>query len=138
MSKLLLCSLILLLCVGPTRAAEEEEEEEGAANSMAYVSLGDAMVLNLSSSSNRLTFLQFNADILINDENSEEIIKAHIPAIRHSLIVLLSEQKASDIKTPGKREEIRKQATSQIQALIADLSGNKDIEDVLFSSILVQ
>jgi flagellar basal body-associated protein FliL len=52
--------------------------------------------------------------------------------------MLLSEQKAGDIKSPARREEIRQQATSQVQALIADLSGSQDVSEVLFSSILVQ
>lgn len=52
--------------------------------------------------------------------------------------MVLSEQKASDIKSPENREEIRRQATAQVQLLIADLSGNKDVSDILFSSNLVQ
>ncbi|MCP4392355.1 MAG: hypothetical protein GY802_28950, partial [Gammaproteobacteria bacterium] len=86
----------------------------------------------------RLTFLQISADVLISDEDSESTIKTHIPAIRHSLIMLLSEQNAKDIKSPSKREEIRQQATARVKGLIADLSGSQDVSDVLFSSILVQ
>lgn len=133
MQKLILCAIILLLGVIQARAATEES----AASTSAYISLGDPMVLNLSGTS-RLTFLQISADVLISDSDSEETVKLHVPAIRHSLIMLLSEQKASDIKSPNKREEIRQQATAQVQSLIADLSGNNDISDILFSSILVQ
>ena len=134
MQKFIICLAMSISCFAQAWAAEEEADPK----SSAYVSLGEAMVLNLSSKRNRLTFLQINADVLITNTDSEEIITAHIPAIRHSLIVLLSEQKASDIKSPDKREEIRKQATAQVQELIANLSGTQDIADVLFSSILVQ
>jgi flagellar FliL protein len=134
MQKLILCSMILMLALGHARAAEEEAP---APTSSAYVSLGDPMVLNLSST-RRLTFLQLSADVLVSDSDAEETIKLHVPAIRHSLIILLSEQKAADIKSPTKREEIRLQATQQVQALVADLSGSKDVGEVLFSSILVQ
>ena len=134
MQKLILCSMILMLALGHARAAEEEAP---APNSSAYVSLGDPMVLNLSST-RRLTFLQISADVLVSDEDAEETIKLHVPAIRHSLIILLSEQKAADIKSPARREEIRQQATLQVQALVADLSGSTDVGEVLFSSILVQ
>ena len=135
MQNLVLCLLISMLSFGQLRAAETEVE---TSTSAFYVSLGDAMVLNLRSGSKRLTFLQLGADVLISDADSEELIKTHIPAIRHSLIVLLSEQKAGDIKSPGKREQIRKLATTQVQELIADLSGNEDVSEILFSSILVQ
>jgi flagellar FliL protein len=133
MQKIILCVIILLLGFTQARAAEDEP----APTSSAYVSLGDPMVLNLSGTS-RLTFLQISADVLVSDSDAEETIKLHVPAIRHSLIMLLSEQKASDIKSPDKREEIRRQATAQVQSLMVDLSGSNDVSDILFSSILVQ
>ena len=126
--------MMLMFCFTQANAAEEEAE---TSTTSAYVSLGDPMVLNLSGSK-RLTFLQLSADVLVSDSDAEATIKTHVPAIRHSLIMLLSEQKAGDIKSPTRREEIRQQATSQVQALIADLSGSQDVSEILFSSILVQ
>lgn len=134
MQKLILNVMIMLMVFAQAKAAEEEAE---ARPSSAYVSLGDPMVLNLSGS-RRLTFLQLSADVLVSDSDAEETIKTHVPAIRHSLIMLLSEQKAGDIKSPTRREEIRLQATSQVQALIADLSGSEAVSEILLSSILVQ
>lgn len=134
MQKLILSAMMLLMVFTQANAAEEEAE---AKTTSAYVSLGDPMILNLSSS-RRLAFLQLSADVLVSDSSAEETIKTHVPAIRHSLIMLLSEQKAGDIKSPARREEIRLQATSQVQALIADLSGSEVVSEILFSSILVQ
>ena len=139
MQKLILCTIILLLGFTQARAAEDEPAPTSSASSAssAYVSLGKPMVLNLSGTK-RLTFLQISADVLVSDANAEETIKVHVPAIRHSLIMLLSEQKASDIKSPDKREEIRQQATAQVQSLMVALSGSTEVSDILFSSILVQ
>jgi len=138
MQKLILCSVLFMLGLSQAFAAEEAEEaEEATSKTSAYVSLGEPMVLNLSGGK-RQTFLQISADVLISDADAESTIKTHVPAIRHSLIMLLSEQKANDIKSPGKREEIRQQATARVKGLIADLSGSQDVSDVLFSSILVQ
>ena len=131
-----LCLLIAVQSYAQAQTAEDEDAEVVKVDS-AYVSLGEALVLNLRGKK-RNTFLQISADILVRDADSEEIIKMHVPAIRHSLIVLLSEQEARDIKSPEKREAIRKIATSQIKTLVAELSGNEDVSDVLFSSILVQ
>jgi len=135
MQKLILCSMLFFLGIGQAYAADEAEE--AAPKSSAYVSLGDPMVLNLSGGK-RLTFLQISADVLVADSDAERTIKVHVPAIRHSLIMLLSEQNAKDIKSPVRREEIRQQATARVKGLIADLSGSQDVSDVLFSSILVQ
>ena len=134
MQKLILCAMILLLGLAQAQAADEEEV---APKSSAYVSLGDPMVLNLSGSK-RLTFLQISADVLVSDTDAESTVKTHVPAIRHSLIMLLSEQKAGDIKSPAKREEIRQQATARVKGLMVELADNQDVSEVLFSSILVQ
>ena len=134
MQKLILCATILLLSLAQAQAADEEE---AAPKSSAYVSLGEPMVLNLSGPK-RLTFLQISADVLVSDSDAESTIKTHVPAIRHSLIMLLSEQKAGDIKSPTKREEIRQQATARVKGLMAELADSQDVSDVLFSSILVQ
>ena len=134
MQKLILSATILMMVFAQVNAADDEAEARAAS---AYISLGDPMVLNLSGS-RRLTFLQLSADVLVSDSDAEETIKTHVPAIRHNLIMLLSEQKAGDIKSPARREEIRLQATSQVQALIADLSGSAVVSEILFSSILVQ
>ena len=134
MKKLIIFALSMALGLSQAQAAEDEE---AAPKTSAYVSLGDPMVLNLSGGK-QLTFLQISADVLISDADAERTIKTHVPAIRHSLIMLLSDQKASDIKSPGKREEIRQQATARVKGLIAELSGSEDVNEVLFSSILVQ
>jgi flagellar FliL protein len=138
MQKLLLsATLMIFLFCGQAWSAEDEDTEEVKLES-AYISLGAPLVLNLSSQRSRTTYLQLTADVLIRDADSEDIIKTHIPAIRHQLIVLLSEQSAKDMKSPSKREEIRKTATAKIQTLITELSNNEDIGDILFSSFLVQ
>ena len=134
MQKLILFKLMMLLSVFPAYASEDEE---APATSSAYISLGEPLVLNLSGK-NRLTFLQISADVLISDAGEELEMKKHVPAMRHSLIMKLSEQKASDIKSPGKREEIRQELAVEVKQVIADLSGTEIVSDVLFSSILVQ
>ncbi len=135
MQKLLLACLFLLL-QNPLLAADEEAGQGKKAPG--YVSLGKPMVLNLSTGSRRLTFLQVSADVLVGDESSMSEIETHVPAIRHELIMLLSEQSAKDMKSPLKREEVRKQATENIKTRIKELSGNEDVQEVLFSKFLVQ
>ncbi len=134
MQKIIVSLFLALIAITPLHAAEDEARSSGKS---AYVSLGEPMVLNLGGK-RKLTFLQISADVLVGDSDAEEAVKIHVPAIRHTLIMLLSEQDAANIKSPGKREEIRRQATSQIRQLIADLSGNENVSEVLFSSILVQ
>jgi len=141
MQKILLSATLMIIFLTlqlGEKVWSAEDEAEGAKTETAYISLGEPLVLNLNSQRSRNTYLQITADILITNVDSETIIEAHIPAMRHQLIMLLSEQPANEMKAPNKREAIRQSAKLKIQALIAELSNNKDVGDVLFSSFLVQ
>lgn len=128
---------VMLFAVQPVCWAADEEQAPVEAIPD-YVSLGDAMVLNLSSGNRQLSFLQLKADVLVNNDDAKDAVKAHIPAIRHQLIVLLSEQTVTDMKTPVKREQVRQQATQNVRDVMEQLANNKDVEEVLFSTFLVQ
>ena len=134
MLAMVFCLLTAMLFAVQAKAGENLAEVR---KSSSYVSLGKPMVLNLSGGK-RLTFLQISADVLLSDSSAQASVEAHVPAMRHSLIMLLSEQNAADIKSPEKREEIRQLATARVKGLVSDLSGSQDISEVLFSSILVQ
>ena len=127
--------LFLTLGWNPVMAADEEEPVEQVSS---YVSLGKPLVLNLSNESRRLQFLQVSADVLVKNDDAKSVVETHLAAVRHQLIVLLSEQKAIDMKTASTREEVRQQLTLQVQEKIKELADNEDIEEVLFSKFLVQ
>lgn len=103
-----------------------------------YVSMGEPLVLNLATDSTRLSFVQIKADMLVRDENNIDLVKLHMPALRHQIILMLSEQDAAKMKSPLDREKLRKEITAKIRSVFKDLAGEDDIEDVLFSNFLVQ
>ena len=77
-------------------------------------------------------------DMLVRDENNIDLVKLHMPALRHQIILMLSEQDAAKMKSPLDREKLRKEITAKIRSVFKDLAGEDDIEDVLFSNFLVQ
>ena len=121
-----------------SNAGAAEETPEPVKAVPGYVSLGDALVLNLSSGTRKLSFLQLKADVLVSNEQAIKVVKTHIPAIRHELIMLLSEQTVRDMKTPAKRELVRQQVTENVRIRLAEVAESTDVEEVLFSTFLVQ
>ncbi len=134
MQKILL-GLLLLIFTLPLMAADEPEKVELTPG---YVSMGEAMVLNLATDSPRLTFVQLKADVLVRDEDSIDSVTLHMPALRHQVILMLSEQDSAKMKSPVEREKLRKQITDKVRSVYKDLVGRDDIEEVLFSNFLVQ
>ncbi len=130
--------LILMMLLLPQTAFSAEDEEAAPKKTPSYVSLGKAMIINLATTKKRLTFLQLKVDVLVEGDDAKEAVEAHIPAIRHQILLLLSEQSAIDMKTSAKRNDIRKLATEQVKELMVELADNDNIEDVLFTSFLIQ
>jgi flagellar protein FliL len=134
MQKILL-GLFLLMFQLPTLAADTPEQD---AATPGYVSMGEALVLNLATDSNRPTYVQLKADIMVKDENYIDLVTLHMPALRHQLILMISEQNANKMKDPLEREKLRKEIVTKIRSVYKKLTGSDDIEDVLFSNFLVQ
>lgn len=135
--KKLMILFFTLFWIVPAFSADEEAAAP-AKKTPAFVSLGKPMVLNLTTKGKRLRFLQLEASVLVRDEEAKQAVEANIPALRHQLIILLSEQSAEDMKTPSKRNDIRKIVTERVTETLDDLTGNKDVDDVLFTSFLIQ
>ncbi len=131
--------LALLLLIAPLVQAGEDEAAPKK-KEPAYVPIGKKpLVLNLTGGKRgRLTFLQVGADVLVKDDEARAAVEQHIPAVRHQIILTLSEQKAEDLKTPATREKIRQQLTNQVRDLIEKLTDNNDVDEVLFTTFLVQ
>lgn len=118
--------------------AVQAQEEEAISKKTAYVSIGDPLVLNLSTGSRRLAFLKVQADILVNSSAAEEAVEENLPAVRDRLIMILSEQPDSVMKSPSEREKVRVQATEEIRNMIREMTDEGGVREVLFSQFLVQ
>ena len=133
MNALLLASVFFI----NTAWAEEDEAEAKPKEEVAYVSLGDALVLNLASAG-KTRFVQFKADILVKGSDGEADVKNHLAAVRHALIMTYSGQTVETMRSVPQREEVRIVAVAKVKKLIEELSGNTGVEDILFSSFIVQ
>jgi flagellar protein FliL len=131
----ILLAVVLLMFHLPLLAADETEKDKLTPG---YVSMGEAMVLNLDTDSTRLSYVQLKADVLVKDENSIELVKLHMPALRHQIILMLSEQDAARMKSPVEREKLRKKISDKVRSVFKELAGKDVIEEILFSNFLIQ
>jgi flagellar FliL protein len=68
----------------------------------------------------------------------EAQLELHGPAIRHTLLMLLSEQDGKVIRTPEGKENLRQQALTQLSSLMQELSGKQGPDGLFFTTFLVQ
>ena len=72
------------------------------------------------------------------DPKAVEGIKANMPRIRNSLMLLFSQQHAKDLATREAKEALQKQALDQVQAIMREETGSPSIEALYFTGFVMQ
>jgi flagellar protein FliL len=107
------------------------------AGALMYLTLDPPFTMSFQDSS-VAQYLQFTLDIAVQDKHAEEAIKKHGPAIRNGLVMLLSSQKPEELQTREGKEKLRAQIRDEIRGILKSLTGNATVEDVFFTSFVMQ
>jgi flagellar FliL protein len=62
----------------------------------------------------------------------------HDALVRHQIVMLLSRQTKDTLSSPAGQEAVRLEALSIVQAALKTETGNSQIEDLFFTSFVVQ
>jgi len=138
-SKFLWALYLSLILTGGAWAEEGDEEEEGAAPVAQYYDLSPAFVANFGGGkSKKLKFVK--ADISVRSSIASAIneVTNHDPLVRHQIVMLLSRQTEQSLSTPAGQEALRVEALSLVQAALEKETGSGQIEDLFFTSFVVQ
>ncbi|MES9993957.1 MAG: flagellar basal body-associated FliL family protein [Candidatus Thiodiazotropha sp.] len=126
---------LLVIFAMPLLAEDEKEEAEAAPPTISYYQVKPSLVANLASGGK---YIRCDVQLMTNDDLFLEELNIHGPAIRHVLLLLLSEQDGMDIKSPNGKEALRKKALSTIAELMQELSGKNELKALFFTTFLVQ
>ncbi|VAX07134.1 hypothetical protein MNBD_GAMMA26-1418 [hydrothermal vent metagenome] len=129
MRHILLLILSTMLLVAGYSYAEDEDKQAH------YVSLKPSLVVNMKEGAK---YARIDLQVMTRDEEQLEDLKLHGAAIRHELILLLSEQTGSSLKTPAGKEAFRQTALASAQEVMKDLTGKTSIDELFFTSFFVQ
>ena len=135
MALILMALLITALPVTAVAEDKEEEQKEQEAATISYYQIKPSLVANLTSGGR---YIRCDIQLMTKDDTFLEDLKLHDPAIRHTLLLLLSEQDGKTIKTPEGKEALRKKALSQINALMKEQTGKEGLSALFFTTFFVQ
>lgn len=132
----ILIAMLIFLAL-PLIAEDEKDEktEEEAPPTINYYQVKPSLVANLASGGK---YIRCDIQLMTHDELFLEDLNLHGPAIRHTLLLLLSEQDGKNIKTPNGKEALRKKALSVISKLMQELNGKEGIKALFFTTFFVQ
>jgi len=116
---------------------EEGKAAGGIGGGPIYVGLDPAMVVNLGDA-DAMRFLQIEAQVVVGSVADEDLIKLHMPLIRNRLMLLFSAQHYAELNSREAKEKLQQQALEEIQAVLKEQTGDKVIQRMYFTSMVMQ
>lgn len=137
-------SLLLLLLGGAAAGAWYWQQQRQAESIQAeaeptppptlYFELRPAFVANLPGG----RFLQVELDLMAHEQAVIDAVEKHNPAIRNDLLLLLGNQQPAEIASLEGKLKVQQAAAEAINAILARREQGLAIQEVYFSSFVMQ
>jgi|GEM_PF-155304 len=134
-------SLLFAIAAAPVAIAEEaaEGDVEAIGGVVRYVELTPTFIANFGvSDSGHLRYVKADVTVRVSNKEAEYAARYHLPALRNSLVLLLSRQDESTVSSSRGRETIKAQALVELREILQAEEGEPFIDDVLFTNFIVQ
>jgi flagellar FliL protein len=138
-----LSGLCLLLGLGGSsvwalaQEADASSDTAPASVSTTYIPLAPPFVVNYGGKG-RLKYLKAEMSVRVDDMESANSVRHHMPLIRNNLVMLFSRQSEEDVSTQEGKERLRKTALQEINDLITAEDGKSGVVDVYFNNLIIQ
>ena len=102
-----------------------------------YEPMAPAFVLNYNANG-RQRYMQVSMTLQARNQADLDALKVHMPVIRNNLLMLLGGQTVSSLTNREDKESLRKQALAEVQKIMKANTGEAGVEDLYFTSFVVQ
>lgn len=85
-----------------------------------------------------IRFLQVQVEVMSRDQAVVDAVAKNAPIIRNNLMLLFSNRPFGSLMTREGKEGLRKEALAEVKAIVKRESGSDAVEDLLFTSFVVQ
>ncbi|MEC7378279.1 MAG: flagellar basal body-associated FliL family protein [Pseudomonadota bacterium] len=118
-------------------AAEEETAEEGGVTD--YIGMDPPFVTHVGTPGSKPTYLKAAVSLRAGKASTRPAVEAHMPRLRHELVMLFGEQTDVDRLTSMEGQQaLREEAMRRINAVLEEQQTGEQIVGVLFTEFVVQ
>jgi flagellar protein FliL len=110
--------------------------ESTPAKAAVYYAIDPPLVVNFEEGS-VVRFLQITMEVMARDQKAIDSVQRNIPLIRNNLLLLMSNRNYQTMMSREGKEKLRAEALAEIRA-VQKQQGGEDVEDLLFTSFVVQ
>ena len=125
----------MIKAVTPVMATAHGGEGE-ASKAAVYYAIDPPLVVNFEDGS-AVRFLQVTMELMAHDQKAIDSVQKSIPLIRNNLLLLMSNRNYETLISREGKEKLRQEALAEVRA-VQKKEGGSDIDDVLFTSFVVQ
>ena len=101
-----------------------------------YAPLNPPMVVNFANDPDG--FMQVEVQVMARDKSVIEVVKANEPAIRNALLMLYGGKTRDDVTNREGKEKLRAETLEEVRRVVAPYTGDAEVEDVYFTSLIAQ
>ena len=121
---------------GEEQSPEEQEKEPAITD---YIEIAPPFVTHVGEPGTKLTYLKAAVTIRASKETTRPAVEAHMPRIRHELVMLFGEKTdAERLSSIEGQQSLRDEATKRINAVLEEQQTGESITGVLFTEFVVQ
>lgn len=102
-----------------------------------YLALDPAFVVNFEDQG-VVRFLQITVEVGTHDPLVLDAVKLHMPIIRNNLVMLFSNLDLASITSRAAKEKLRADALHEVQKVLQEQTGEPGIENIYFTSFVMQ
>lgn len=124
-------------------ALAQTEDGDVTSNSVAsnepptYLSLDPPFIVNFGDET-MLRYLQVGVAVMARDQKIIQQVTNNLPHIRNNLIMLFGNQDQKALNSTEGKETLRRQTLEEIQSILQKEIGKPGVEDVYFTSFVMQ
>lgn len=139
------CKLLPGLMPGCT-AHEEPAGKAGAAKGKAkaepkappiYHAFDPPLVVSFQEQGS-MRFLQVTVEVMGRNEETIKAVQTHMPVIRNNLLNIFASHGFADLISRDGKEAMRKECLTEVQRILKENTGKQGVEDLYFTSFVVQ
>jgi len=112
-------------------------EGDAALGEAKYVKLGESFVVNFMAG-DQIRYLQVTIEVMTHDPAVPGAIETHLPVIRNNLVMLFSGLDYKTLSTVEGKQKIREEALHEVQKILEKRTGTLGIDDLYFTSFVMQ
>ena len=125
---------MLVSGIGPVFGADNEDGETELKEAI-YLNFDPDFIVNLRSKKARILMVSIQG--MSRESDAIEAAQYHMPAIRHTLLMLLSDQTADTIRTSEGKKRLMDEALTMIQEVMEYETGEPTLEGVYFTDFVL-